>query len=367
MLRRGIEVLVGMTLAVAMLAALPAMAKAQGTAATQDARSVNRSAEAPSVVVRPGDSLWSISSERLGPSATPRQIASDVDQIYALNHGRIGADPDLILPGQRLLLSPIVRATSARNAAEPAESSPTGRGVKSGTKRTSSTTVSAAGRQTGRTPDLVVEPVVIPEMPTKQVTPKVSSLAVTDAPTPVESIGRTARGHLSSATSAIVGIFPQDPLLRRKLFGWGIMALTVLVTGLLAWKLPLDRNAGGYETWGIPRGYVGRSTPRSKATDRYRRTPEWATTPAVAEPAWGSIESEAPAAANDANSARIIAATLRRRQRTLRQRAHDSRRSPNGALATLCTPRASHAALAPRKDRPSDSAQVCRRRTLLQG
>jgi hypothetical protein len=77
MLKRGIEVLVGMVLMVATLAVVPAVAEAQeGMAATQDARGANRGAEAAkSVVVRPGDSLWSISEEHLDPNATPRQIA----------------------------------------------------------------------------------------------------------------------------------------------------------------------------------------------------------------------------------------------------------------------------------------------------
>jgi CheY-like chemotaxis protein len=334
MLKRGIEVLVGMALVVATLTVLPAVAEAQGMAATQDARSVNRSDEAASVVVRPGDTLWSISEEHLDPNATPRQIASVVERIYALNQGRIGADPDLILPGRSLLLPPVARATPARNAAEPAESSLTRGGIKSGAERASSTAVGEVSSKAGRTSDAVAEPVALPDMPTKQVTPRVSSPSVTDAPSPVESIGSTARGLLSSVTSAVVGLFPQDPLLGRKLFGMGIIALTVLVAGLMAWKLPLDRNVGGYGDWGIPTGYVGGYTPRARGTDRYRGTPESVPAPAVAEPEWGSVESEAPAVANDANSAGMIVATRRRRARILRQQERDSRRLPNWVLAT---------------------------------
>jgi ActR/RegA family two-component response regulator/LysM repeat protein len=334
MLKRGIEVLVGAALAVAMLAVLPAVAEAQGEAlgmaTPQDERGANHGTEAASVVVRPGDSLWSISEEHLGPNATPRRIANTVERIYAINRVRIGADPDLISSGQSLLLPPIVRATPARNAAEPAEASPTGRGLKSKRERASHTTVGEADTKAGRTS----EPVALLDMPTKQVTPKVGSLSVTDAPSPLESFERIARTHLLSVTSAIVGLFPQDPLLRRKLFGWGIMALTVLVTGLLAWKLPLERNVGGYGVWGIPRGYVGRYTPRAKATDRYRGTPELAPAPAVAEPEWRGVDGGAPAVENDANSAGIIVAARRRRVRVLRQQAYGSRRSPNGALAT---------------------------------
>jgi LysM domain len=89
-LKRGVEVLVGLVLAVAMLAmVLPAVAEAQ---------------EEKGVVVRPGDSLWSISEQRLGPEATPQQIDREVERLWALNRERIGADPNLILPGQKLSL-----------------------------------------------------------------------------------------------------------------------------------------------------------------------------------------------------------------------------------------------------------------------
>jgi hypothetical protein len=62
MLKRGIEVLVGTALMVAILAVLPAVAKAQSTTTTQDGRGTDRAAAnaAPAarvVVVRPGDSL----------------------------------------------------------------------------------------------------------------------------------------------------------------------------------------------------------------------------------------------------------------------------------------------------------------------
>src|SRR3712207_80909 len=145
MLKRGIEVLVGAALVVAILAVLPAVAEAQSTAATQDqdARGTNRAAAdtAPArVVVRPGDSLWSISEERLGPNATPQQIASETERIYALNQNQIGADPNLIFPGQKLSAPPVgepsttepsTGATSARGATQPAEASSTDRAAKS--------------------------------------------------------------------------------------------------------------------------------------------------------------------------------------------------------------------------------------------
>jgi hypothetical protein len=58
------------------------------------------------VVVNPGDSLWSIAQERLGPEATPGQVEGEVWGIYGLNRDRIGDDPNLILAGQELFLPP---------------------------------------------------------------------------------------------------------------------------------------------------------------------------------------------------------------------------------------------------------------------
>jgi TolB protein len=61
----------------------------------------------PSVIVKPGDSLWSISEERLGPEAPPQRVYDHTYQIYALNRNLIGSDPDLIFAGQRLSLPPL--------------------------------------------------------------------------------------------------------------------------------------------------------------------------------------------------------------------------------------------------------------------
>ena len=99
MLKRGIGVLVGAALVVALLAVLPAVAQAQeGRTPIQEAPVANRGADVASarVVVRPGDTLWSISSEQPGPNATPRQIANGVERIYALNQDQLGADPNMI-------------------------------------------------------------------------------------------------------------------------------------------------------------------------------------------------------------------------------------------------------------------------------
>jgi hypothetical protein len=52
--------------------------------------------------VRAGDSLWLITARRLGPAATPAEIAAQWPQWYAANRDVIGRDPALIMPGQLL-------------------------------------------------------------------------------------------------------------------------------------------------------------------------------------------------------------------------------------------------------------------------
>jgi nucleoid-associated protein YgaU len=54
------------------------------------------------VVVRAGDSLWSIAARELGPNASAEAIGARWPEWYAANRQVIGSDPDLILPGQVL-------------------------------------------------------------------------------------------------------------------------------------------------------------------------------------------------------------------------------------------------------------------------
>jgi len=54
------------------------------------------------VVVRPGDTLWSIAAAQLGPGTSRNLIAASWPQWYAANRHVIGPDPGVIHPGQRL-------------------------------------------------------------------------------------------------------------------------------------------------------------------------------------------------------------------------------------------------------------------------
>jgi len=58
-----------------------------------------------SVVVRPGDSLWSIARRLVAPSATNEEVEAKLVAVWDMNAKRIGTgDPNLIFPGQRLML-----------------------------------------------------------------------------------------------------------------------------------------------------------------------------------------------------------------------------------------------------------------------
>lgn len=55
--------------------------------------------------VLPGESLWSIASDLLGPDATAARVAREVHRLWQLNHDRIATDdPDLIMIGTLLTL-----------------------------------------------------------------------------------------------------------------------------------------------------------------------------------------------------------------------------------------------------------------------
>jgi LysM repeat protein len=320
------------------------------------------------VVVRPGDSLWSISSEQLGPNASPQEIATGVERIYALNQNRIGGDPNLIFPGQKFLLPAVgerSRAEASRavsptpEATKPAASGPTSRATKSETERAtkseteqaSTTEVGKTERKAGKTSDdPVVQPVALPTMPPTQIdTPKVGSLSETDdpsqtdGPSPLVSFGRTAHSLLSSATSAVVGLFPQDDhFAGRRLVGLAIIVLTLLVAALMAWKMPLKRNLDGPEAWGIPTGYptaytgyyARYDTQPSEVTDRYEYPPGGAPVSPVVEADSGGFGVDAPAAVkNGRNGAEMIAAIMHSRRRSLRGQARSSRRLPRGVVA----------------------------------
>lgn len=55
------------------------------------------------VRVRPGDTLWGIAATSLEPDADDADVAAAVRRWHEANRDVIGDDPDLLLPGQRLV------------------------------------------------------------------------------------------------------------------------------------------------------------------------------------------------------------------------------------------------------------------------
>jgi resuscitation-promoting factor RpfA len=65
------------------------------------------------IVVRRGETLWDIAARHLGTGATDGEIASEWPHWFTANRAVIGADPDHLIPGERL------RAPSRESADRP--------------------------------------------------------------------------------------------------------------------------------------------------------------------------------------------------------------------------------------------------------
>ncbi len=85
---------------------MPVPARPLGPAPTHPSR----------VVVRPGDTLWHLVEVRLPSSAPAQVVANCVSQVHRRNLAVIGADPDLIRPGQSLTLPTLPRAQKPSRA-----------------------------------------------------------------------------------------------------------------------------------------------------------------------------------------------------------------------------------------------------------
>lgn len=69
------------------------------------------------LTVRPGDSLWSIAARRLGARPSAARIQQEWPRWYAANRPAIGTDPDLIVPGTRLVVPQPGPAGTSRSEA----------------------------------------------------------------------------------------------------------------------------------------------------------------------------------------------------------------------------------------------------------
>ena len=210
--------------------------------------------------VNPGDSLWVISQQRLEPDPDPEQIMNEVGRIYELNQDLIGNDPNLIFPGQELLLPAVYKpAVPAAVPQQPAAQEQAPEEVAQ-----------------ERVPESVVPEQVPEEVAPQQVAEPINS-----------ETGAVAGQQTSEEDAPVVATrsvppWPQDSyseqyseedarnnMLLRRLLGLGIIVLTVLVAILIAWRLPLRRNVDGPMTWGIPQEYYGyqRHAPEETVND----------------------------------------------------------------------------------------------------
>ncbi|GLY14879.1 LysM peptidoglycan-binding domain-containing protein [Kineosporia rhizophila] len=73
-----------------------------GVVAPRPRRSATSDGTRDYVVVLVGDTLWSIASRHLGPTAGDAEIAREWPRWYRVNRHLIGADPHRLLPGERL-------------------------------------------------------------------------------------------------------------------------------------------------------------------------------------------------------------------------------------------------------------------------
>ena len=256
-LKRSVGMFVGALLWVAIVAMLGGVAEAQGMASANDAQGAKRNADAITpetegttrMVIKPGDSLWSISQERLRSDATPRQVANEVDRIHMLNRSRIGGDSDLIFPGQEILLPPVADRTDepvlSKSASSPASkqmaASATTEPVRQATKPSVEPAATEPARQAATpTPELVT----LPAFPAGKAVPAVGLLPSGEQrPTsPVTSFAKAARSVVSTAPSATLGLFSGIYEDNRRLLSLGVLVLTFGVALLMIWKLPMKRE-----------------------------------------------------------------------------------------------------------------------------
>lgn len=79
------------------------------------------SAGPATVVVRPGDCLWSIAAAHLAPGASDADVAAAWPAWYRVNATTVGPDPDLLLPGQVLAVPADPRPVKTSETSELSE------------------------------------------------------------------------------------------------------------------------------------------------------------------------------------------------------------------------------------------------------
>ena len=277
--------------ALSILAVLPGMAEAQEEAEAQEDMGPTVSVEAEQnsttddekgasattrFVVEPGDSLWSISEEHIGPGATPEQVAYEVERIFELNRDQIGENPNLIFPGQEFFLVSAAPGGAAAAPEQPVavaeQRAPEPIVVESEGVSDSPAAENAVSvfedvvPEDGVSEGAVSEDAIPAAPPTRDQTDEqaesapAESVTAESAPaesTPAESTPATTAGSIGDSVLEALNNLKGE----RRLLGVGILALTLIVAILMTWRLPMRRNVEDPQAWGIPQQYYENYAP----------------------------------------------------------------------------------------------------------
>jgi hypothetical protein len=243
-------------------------------------------------VVEPGDSLWSISEEHIGPGAPPEQIAYEVERIFELNRDQIGENPNLIFPGQEFFLVSAAPGGAAAAPEQPVavaeQQAPEPIVVESDTPSDSPAAEDAAIEnvvpEDGVSEGAVSEDAIPAALPSRDQTDERAESAPAES-APAESAPAESTPAESAAPATTAGSIGDSVLEAynnlkgdRRLLGVGILALTLIVALLMAWRLPMRRNVEDPQAWGIPQqqyyeNYAPAEAPR-QAPPETARGPE---------------------------------------------------------------------------------------------
>jgi hypothetical protein len=244
-------------------------------------------------VVEPGDSLWSISEEHIGPGATPEQVAYEVERIFELNRDQIGENPNLIFPGQEFFLVSAAPGGAAAAPEQPVavaeqQVAPEPIVVESEGVSDSPAAEDAAIEdvvpEDGVSEGAVSEDAIPAALPSRDQTDEQAESApaesVTAESAPAESTPAESAAPATTAGSIGDSVLEAYNNLKgeRRLLGVGILALTLIVALLMAWRLPMRRNVEDPQAWGIPQqqyyeNYAPAEAPR-QAPPETARGPE---------------------------------------------------------------------------------------------
>ncbi len=317
--------------ALSILAVLPGIAEAQEEAEAQEDMGPTASVEAEQnsttddekgasattrLVVEPGDSLWSISEEHIGPGATPEQVAYEVERIFELNRDQIGENPNLIFPGQEFFLVSAAPGGAAAAPEQPVavaeQQAPTPIVVESEGVSDSPAAEDAAIEdvvpEDGVSEGAVSEDAIPAAPPTRDQTDEQAESApaesVTAESAPAESTPAESAAPATTAGSIGDSVLEAYNNLKgeRRLLGVGILALTLIVALLMAWRLPMRRNVEDPQAWGIPQqqyyeNYAPAEAPRQAPPETARGPegePNGAANGAASGAALGPPPEEAP-------------------------------------------------------------------------